>query len=90
MEAKILLKLLEHAAFNGEKKGCFTVVDGFEVALLLATQTGSSISKVKQLEVSGDTCIITASESTYLLPVSSIFGLRVGGGKSSGRTGFLA
>ncbi|MGB0648115.1 MAG: hypothetical protein ACPGQS_13110 [Bradymonadia bacterium] len=90
MEAKILLKLLEHAAFNSEAKGCFKVVEGFEVALLLATQTGSSISKVKQLRVSGDTCTVTGAESTYLLPVSHIFGLRVDGGKSGGRTGFLA
>ena len=90
MEAKTLLRLLEHVAFKVESGGRFSVVEGFEVSLLLANHAGSTISKVKQLEISEDTCTITGHESTYLLPVSKIFGMRVDGGTSGGRTGFLA
>lgn len=92
MENKILVKLLGHAAFNGESKTRFVVNDGFDVAVLLATQTTSSITKIRTIELGDGACTLTTQESTYLLPLEGIFGIRIDADTSSnaGRTGFLA
>ena len=92
MDHKLLLKLLRHAAFTGEGKTCFKVNEGFDVTVLLATQTVSSIAKVQSVDLSDGGCSLSTQESTYLLPLTSIFGIRIDGDNSSsnGRTGFLA
>ena len=92
MDQKTLTKLLGHAAFTGESKTRFIVNESFDVAVLLATQTASSIRKVQSLDLSDGACTLTTAESTYLLPLSGIFGIRIDADKSSnsGRTGFLA
>lgn len=92
MEHKTLLKLLENPAFKSETKMRFAVNDGFDVAVLLATQTTSSISNILHMELMEAGCTVTTDESTYLLPLASIFAIRIDGDKASGgaRTGFLA
>ena len=92
MEQKVLIKLLGHAAFTGESKTRFQVNDSYDVAVLLATQTTSSITKIQTLELGDGACTLTTQESTYLLPLSAIFGIRIDADKSgnAGRTGFLA
>ena len=92
MEQGTLIKLLGNDAFKSESKTRFIIRDGYAVAVLLATQTTSTISKVQQVDLSDGGCTITTEESTYLLPLSSIFAIRVDADKSStpGRTGFLA
>ena len=92
MDQKLLLKLLTHDAFSSESKTRFKVNDSYDVAVLLATQTTSTIAKIQSLELGDGACTLTTSDSTYLLPLSSVFGIRIDEDKSNsaGRTGFLS
>jgi hypothetical protein len=92
MEHGTLIKLLGNEAFKSETKTRFSVETGYAVAVLLATQTTSTISKVLHVVVDSGGCTLTTEESTYLLPLTSIFAIRIDADKSAspGRTGFLA
>ena len=92
MEHGTLVKLLGNEAFKSESETRYAVEAGFTVAVLLATQTTPTISKVTHVDLVDGGCTLTTEESIYLLPLTSIFAIRIDADKSavSGRTGFLA
>ena len=92
MDEKVLTQMLSHSAFTAESDSSYRANEGFDVTVILATQTATSISKVKSIELSGGLCTLVTGESTYLLPWSQIFAIRVGesGMVKSSRTGFRA
>ena len=92
MDEKVLSQMLSHSAFVAESDSRYTAKEGFDVTVILATQTATSINKVKSIELSGALCTLMTDESTYLLPWAQIFAIRVGesGTVKSSRTGFRA
>ena len=92
MDEKLLKKILSHEAFTSESKGKYKTKDSFVVSVILATQTASSVTKVKTFELDGDLCIMATAESTYMMPWSQIFAIRISEESTvqSSRTGFHA
>lgn len=92
MDEKLLMQILAHDAFIKESKGVFSAKDEFEITVILATQTASSINKIKSVEISGPLCTLSTNESTYLMPWSQIFAIRISEEATvqTSRTGFHA
>ncbi len=92
MDEKLLKQILSHAAFTSKPKGKYIANDAYEISVILATQSASSVSKVKTIELNGALCTLSTAESTYLMPWSQIFAIRISeqGSVQSSRTGFHA
>ena len=92
MDEKLLKQMLSHSAFTSESKGKYVSNDAYEVSVVLSTHTSSSVTKVKTIELDGGLCTLTTAESTYMMPWSQIFAIRISeqGAVQSTRTGFRA
>lgn len=92
MDEKLLKQILSHTAFTSKPKGKYIASDDYEVSVILATHSASSVTKVKTIELDGELCTLSTAESTYLMPWSQIFAIRISeqGAVQSSRTGFHA